>query len=284
MFYNYKDNVLSVSRLELDIKRTLESGQIFRYDALDNSSYVLYSKDSYVLLEQRDDESLIYPISKDDLAVWVHYFDLDISYDDIMQRLIEKDEQLRTAYVGNEGIRILNQDLFEIIISFIISQNNNIPRIRKIIDTLCRTYGTEFRNETLSYFGFPSREQLSKATLEDLKKAGLGYRAEYITESCKTLTDDFLSRLMDTNNKSSYDDLLSMYGVGPKVANCITLFGLHKLDSFPIDTWIKKVLHVMYGVDNNKDISEVVSSFGKYAGIAQQYLFYYARNNQELFR
>jgi N-glycosylase/DNA lyase len=186
------------------------------------------------------------------------------------------------------GIRILKQDLWECIISFIISANNNIPRIKKIIEKLSMTYGNEIEWNEKKYYTFPTVQQLSKATVEDLRKMGLGFRDIRVYNTTRMI----LNKEVNINNLSNMNDsesmreeLLKLDGVGPKVADCILLFGLKRFDVFPIDVWVRRVMNELYIHNedetkvNKKELTKLAEEkFLGMAGIAQQYLFYYRRN------
>lgn len=210
-----------------------------------------------------------------DKDFWFHYLDLETDYSNIKDTIISCDSRIAKAVSYGYGIRILNQNMFETLISFIISQNNNIPRIKKCIEALCKKYGKkigEYNGDI--YFSFPTPEELSIATEQELSDMKFGYRSKYIIES----VEQFIKR----GNPKSYEEVLSYTGVGPKVANCMMLFGVHKTDSFPIDTWVKHIMNDMYGFDekNIKGMQEFAKkNYGKYAGYAQQYLFYFYRDN-----
>ncbi|MBR0399773.1 MAG: hypothetical protein IJH95_03010 [Mogibacterium sp.] len=207
---------------------------------------------------------------------WRQYFDLDTDYSAIKQTLIANDPAIEPATGYGRGIRILNQDLFETIISFIISQNNNIPRIRKNIESLCTEYG-EYTGEAFGreWYAFPTPEALAAADVDDLMALKLGYRAPYIKATAKAF--------LEGKCPACREDVLAYHGVGPKVANCIMLFGLHDTAAFPIDTWVRHIMNDMYGFDE-KDMKGMqqfaADKFGELAGYAQQYLFYYYRDKK----
>lgn len=209
---------------------------------------------------------------------WYDYFDLGTDYGEIKKKLANSEPAIENAVAYGGGIRILNQDPFETIISFIISQNNNIPRIRKCIEALCVKYGEAIsgnNTDDVMGYAFPTPEALADADLMDLAALKLGYRNAYIKESARLY--------LNNGCPACREDLLAMHGVGPKVANCIMLFGLRDVAAFPIDTWIRHIMHDMYGFDE-KDIKGMqrfaAEKFGSYAGYAQQYLFYYYRDKR----
>lgn len=209
-------------------------------------------------------------------SFWADYFDLNTNYSIIKDSLINNEPQISDAVEYGSGIRILNQDKFETLISFIVSQNNNIPRIKKCIESICRKYGESlgdvFGEER---FAFPSVERMSTASVQELMDLKLGYRSKYIVAATE--------KYMNEGCPNNYEEVIAYPGVGPKVANCIMLFGLHSVEAFPIDTWVKQIMKDMYSFDENniKGMSEFAArKFGAYAGYAQQYLFYYYRDRK----
>ncbi|XVG96344.1 DNA-3-methyladenine glycosylase family protein [Eubacteriales bacterium KG127] len=220
---------------------------------------------------------------------WRNYLDLDRDYGEIKNTLIDEDDTISDAICFGSGIRILNQDLWEIIISFIISQNNHIPRIKGCIANLSKSFGrrlecydeislrneigvTERCIEQFIPYSLPTPEVLSQLTVDDLAPIRLGYRAKYLISAAK--------QVIDRGMPKCYEEIISLTGVGPKVANCISLFGLGERNSFPIDVWVKRVMNRVYGLpeDNVKVIAQFAEEkFGALGGYAQQYLFYYMR-------
>lgn len=220
---------------------------------------------------------------------WRDYLDLSNDYGNIKKTLIDEDDTISDAIEFGKGIRILNQDLWEIIVSFIISQNNHIPRIKGCIANLSKFFGSRldcydeilFRTElgvseecieNFTPYSLPTPEILSQLTVEDLAPIKLGYRAKYLISAAK--------QVMDRGMPKCYEEVLALTGVGPKVANCITLFGMGERNSFPIDVWVKRVMNHVYGLpeDNLKLIAQFAEEkFGSLGGYAQQYLFYYMR-------
>ena len=195
---------------------------------------------------------------------------------------------MKTSINYGEGIRLLNQDLWETIISFIISANNNIPRIKGIIDRISKTYGEKIVWEGKEYYTFPTPKQLSKATIEDLRKLGLGFRDVRVYETTKIINAkkvDLEKLHKEENTQHVREILLTLPGVGPKVADCILLFStLKRLEVFPIDVWVRRVINKLYIKNENeekvnkKEIEQLAKQkYGNLAGIAQQYLFYWKR-------
>ncbi|HHW95054.1 MAG TPA: 8-oxoguanine DNA glycosylase [Mogibacterium sp.] len=263
---------------DFDLAHIFECGQCFRWNpSEDGESYVGMSGDyaGKASFNQEKGE-LVLEVTGGDRKFWSNYFDLNTNYSLIKETLLYSEPKIEDAIEYGKGIRILNQDKFETLISFIISQNNNIPRIKKCIESICRNYGENlgevFGEER---FAFPDPERLSKATVEELMALKLGYRSKYIVASTK--------KYMEEGCPANYDEVLAYPGVGPKVANCIMLFGLHDVEAFPIDTWVKQIMKDMYGFEDKdvRGMSEFASKrFGEYAGYAQQYLFYYYRDRK----
>lgn len=216
---------------------------------------------------------------KDFQDYWFDYLDLGRDYGAIKRKLSRGDDVMKSAIKGGQGIRILNQDLWETIVSFIISQNNNIPRIKGCTERLAKLAGEplvvndrDIDLGDMAPYNLPTPEKLAAMTVEGLAPVRLGYRARYLIETAQAVVEKGLPESMD--------DLGALCGVGPKVANCIGLFGLHKYNSFPIDVWVKRVMHDLYGFDegDNKGMAAYAEEhFGELSGFAQQYLFYYIR-------
>lgn len=209
--------------------------------------------------------------------IWYDYFDLGRDYGAIKECLSENDEIMKKAVSYGYGIRILKQDLWETIVSFIISQNNNIPRIKGCIERLCENFGEPVEQGAYlldrKTYDIPSPEKLASLSEEDLAPVRLGYRARYLIETARTVCEKGLP--------GDFEDLSALCGVGPKVANCISLFGMQDHASFPIDVWVMKVMHDLYGLPekDKKAMAQFArEKFGDLGGFAQQYLFYYMRD------
>ena len=215
-----------------------------------------------------------------DEQFWRDYFDLGTDYGQIKEELVRSEPEIRKAADYGYGIRILRQDLFETLISFIVSQNNNIPRIRKCIEALCCRYGERIGEAFgREWYAFPAPEVLASAEVDDIAALRLGYRSGYIKAAAERFVSDCCSGCLP----GTRDEILSYRGVGPKVANCIMLFGLRDVGAFPVDTWVKHIMNDMYGFDENdmKGMERFARDrFGDLAGYAQQYLFYYYRDQK----
>ena len=267
-----------------------ECGQCFRWNLQENGNYIGVVKNSVIEVIEKDDEVIFRGVSKDNLKdIVIDYFNLDKDYGEIKNKLSKIDDYLKESIKFGNGIRILNQDIFETIISFIISANNNIPRIKKIIENLSKNYGKEIEYDGKTYYTFPTVESLSKATVADLRNLGLGFRDKRVyTTTRMILKNEFdiekIKNFKDT--EMIREELLKLDGVGPKVADCILLFAFNRYDVFPIDVWVRRVMNDLY--IKNPDESKVSKveikklaeeKYGELAGLAQQYLFYWKREN-----
>ncbi len=269
-----KDSLLIKGTEDFNVIQTLNCGQIFRY-VIDGDTAVVYSKDKKALLSWTNDTI---EITSKDLDYFYHFFDLSRDYS-VIKSTLKNDEFLAPAVEYGYGIRILNNDAFEMIVSFIISANNNIKRIKNSIEYLCKKFGEKIDD----YNAFPTLSALKKATISDYKDAGLGYRAEQMHDTIQRLTERDILYLQQADKDEKMKFLLSLKGVGEKVANCIMLFGLGVRDAFPVDTWINKVYNHLTGSENNdrkKITRELTARYKDLSGFAQQYFFYYFRENK----
>ena len=269
-------------------KHIFECGQCFRWDENIDKSYTGVIGKSVLNVKKQEKDIIINGISNEDLEKIVNrYFDLNRDYKEIKFKLSKIDRDLAQSIKYGEGIRILNQDLWETIISFIISANNNIPRIIGIIKRICEKYGEKIVWNGKEYFSFPTPEELSKASVEDLRKLGLGFRDIRVYETTQIINSNKidLNKLKNEKTDMVRETLLTLPGVGPKVADCILLFSeLKRLEVFPIDVWVRRVMNELYikmedeaKVNKNEVLKLAKEKYGDLAGIAQQYLFYWKR-------
>ena len=273
------------------LRDIFECGQCFRWNEQEDGSYVGIWKNNVVCVKQNGNNISFEGVCLDgDLETEIiDYFDLNRDYEKIKSTLSKIDDNLKTSINYGEGIRILNQNLWETIISFIISANNNIPRIKGIIERLSKAYGREIKFKEKSYYTFPSPEDLKDVTVEEYRKLGLGFRDIRLYETTKMILDgkiDLKKLRENPNTREVREQLLSLSGVGPKVADCILLFStLKRFEVFPIDVWVRRVMNDLYikEPDENKvskrEIEKLANEkFGDLAGMAQQYLFYWRRD------
>ncbi len=271
-------------------KHIFECGQCFRWNENENGSYIGVVGSNVINVEKVDNNILFSSFGADNLEkLAINYFDLNRDYKEIKRRLSSIDEYLANSVKYGSGIRILNQDLWETIISFIISANNNIPRIKGIIERMSKKYGNKIEWKGKEYYTFPTVESLSKATVEDLRNLGLGFRDVRIYETTRNILNkevDLEELHKEKDTKKVRDTLLTLSGVGPKVADCILLFStLKRFDVFPIDVWVRRVMNDLYIKNedetkvNKKEIEKLAKEkYGNLEGLAQQYLFYWKRD------
>ena len=267
---------MEFQNIDFDLIHTFECGQCFRWNKSDDNSYIGVVGNSVIKITQNNK---IFHVESDNTEIINSYFDLDKNYSAIKSKLSKLDNVLPKAIPAGYGIRLLKQDPWESLISFIISANNNIPRIKKIIESLCKNFGNKIKYGDELYYTFPDEKIISKLTIEQLDVIKSGFRAKYILDAAYKVANGIVD-LNSVYNKTTEDAreyLKQIKGVGNKVADCILLFAYQKYDVFPKDVWIKKVLHQLYGVDENQFDAFVTEHFGKLAGFAQQYLFYYMR-------
>ena len=272
-----------------ELKDIFECGQCFRFNKQEDESYTGVVGNNVINVKKIDNEIHIKSVGQDNLEeLVVNYFDLNRDYEQIKDKLSKIDENMQKSISYGKGIRILNQDLWETIISFIISANNNIPRIKGIIDRMSERYGNKIIFEGKEYYTFPTIDELSKASVEDLRALGLGFRDVRVYETTKMIKNKEVD-LEQLKNEKDFskvrNTLLTLPGVGPKVADCILLFStLKRWEAFPIDVWVRRVMNELYikNPDETKVKKEEIEKiayekFGNLAGIAQQYLFYWKR-------
>ena len=258
--------------MDFDIKKILECGQIFRFYINDLGEYVVNSQDKIARIKQGN-PTLIFT---KDVDYFYNFFDLNTNYDELVKKINQP--IIKKAIEYGRGIRILKQPLIEVIYSFVISANNNIKRIQKIIERLCQSYGKKIDG----FYAFPTLSQLKNISQSQYNNIGAGYRGDYLYKLSQQLSENFLDKLNELDTTSARKELIKLSGVGPKVADCILLFGMNRFDVFPVDTWIEKVYKNMFNEDlkNRDKISKfLVNYFGDLYGLCQQYLFYYKREN-----
>lgn len=286
MEYKVDGNNIIINRLcDFDIEHILECGQCFRFYKKTDKDYVVVAYDKILRITQDEDEIVFHNTIREDFdSIWTKYFDLERDYTSIKRVLSDKDEHLHRAVSEKGGIRILQQDTWETLISFIISQNKSISHIKKLIEDISKRYGTYIGEEDgIEFYSFPTIEQLSEATEQDLRDLKVGFRAPYIADACRKVVNNeiALDKLAHMDIMDAKNELMKIKGVGPKVADCVLLFGAKRYEVFPTDVWVKRIMeHYYFGSDTKiKVIHEfAVEHYGTLAGFAQQFLFYYARD------
>lgn len=281
------DKVILDGVKNFNIKQILECGQCFRWEKVGELNYIGVAHGRVIEVIQEDDKVTILNTNEEDFNnIWLDYFDLKRDYSEIKAGLAH-DEILGKSVEYGYGIRLLNQEHFELLISFIISARNSIPSIMKTIKKISEKWGTPIEYKGNTYYTFPTPEQLKDATEEEIKETGASFRSKYIVDTIAKVNEnsyDFdLERISKLNTDECHVALQNFKGVGSKVADCIMLFSMRKYSAFPVDVWVKRAMIFFYGAEDaslNKIRIFARDKFGELAGFAQQYLFYYARENK----
>lgn len=277
MNYEVHDNAVVVHDVTaLSLPETLDCGQAFRWVENEDNSFTGVAFGKVLRVELLCNDLWLHGSSEEDfLSVWQDYFDLNLDYEQIREDIKTIHPVLSEATEYAPGIRILQQEPWEALCTFIISQNNNIKRIKGIVERLCETFGDRIAD---GYYSFPSAERLARLTPEDLQPLRAGFRNKYIIDAAKKVADGEVN--LENCKTLEYDtaraELCRIKGVGNKVADCTLLFGMHRVEAFPIDVWMKRAMEKLF-----PDMT--ANDFGEYAGIAQQYIFHYSRMNPDLF-
>lgn len=285
MNYEFKENKVIINNPEdFSLAHTFDCGQCFRFNLNENGNYTGIAFNKVVEISEENGNIIIENLTEDEFYKnWIDFLDLSRNYKEIKDSLIH-DEVIKKAIEFGKGIRILKQDFFECVISFIISQQNNIPKIKKAVEGFARLFGDEIEFKGSKYYSFPDVTKVKDITKEDLKELKIGYRDEYIIDAIKKVSSGEISyeELIKLPYKEAKEKLLTVKGIGNKVADCILLFSLLKFEAFPVDTWIKKAMTELYNLKEKeiKDYSKI--NFGDYSGFAQQYIFYYIRSSKYL--
>ncbi|GHU38306.1 8-oxoguanine DNA glycosylase [Clostridia bacterium] len=256
-----------------DLGEIFDCGQCFRFSG--NGVYEGVAFGRFIRVYAEGSDIVLEGASEEDFnLVWRDFFDLDRNYSAAIE-ILSRDPHIAAASAAAAGIRILRQDLFECLISFIISQNNNIPRIKKIVATLCENFGEPIDTAYGTYYSFPDAQSIFSAGIDELSVIRAGFRSKYIIDACgKILSGEVdLEALRSLSTDDLIESLKKIKGVGVKIASCVALFAYGRFDAFPEDIWIKRVLKKYYpaGFDAR-------NAFGEYAGLAQQYMYHYERN------
>lgn len=281
------DKVILEGVRNFNIKQILECGQCFRWEKVGELNYIGVAHGRVIEVIQENDKVTILNTNEEDFNnIWLDYFDLKRDYSEI-KRGLEHDDILGKSVEYGYGIRLLNQEHFELLISFIISARNSIPSIMKTIKKISQKWGTPIEYKGNTYYTFPTPEQLKDATEEEIKETGASFRSKYIVDTITKVNEssyDFdLERISKLNADECHTALQNFKGVGSKVADCIMLFSMRKYSAFPVDVWVKRAMIFFYGAEDaslNKIRIFARDKFGELAGFAQQYLFYYARENK----
>ena len=260
-------------------EHTFLCGQCFRWEKESDGSFIGIANGQVVRIKSDGDDTFIEGITKEDYeSFWEKYLDIKRDYSAI-KKAININETMDKSIKFGYGIRILRQEFFETLVSFIISQRSSIPKIKSCVNKLCELYGNEIEFEGRKYYAFPTPEKLASVSEDDLRAIGVGYRAPYILKAANAVLKGEIvdSELEHSDTSTAREKLLSLYGVGDKVCDCVLLFSLGKYDLFPSDVWIKRVMAEEFNSLDAKKSGE--DEFGLYSGFAQQYLFYWRKYN-----
>lgn len=263
----------------INLNDVITCGQIFRY-FVTNDKYTLILSDRVV--ELYEDNKYIYATSNNETNlenILINFLDLNRDYEKINQYLINNDNSLKTIIESCKGFKIINSPSFEMIISYMISANNNVRNITRAVNNLSEKYGKEIIFNDKKYYLFPSLDDMKKLNLEDYINLKLGFRSKYIYDFVKNINEEDINKINELDTISAIKYLTSFNGIGLKIASCILLFGYKRLDVFPIDTWVKKYMMDNYGfADINKIKEYATNKYGEYSGLAIQYMFHSKRN------
>ncbi len=260
---------------DFDIAKIADSGQCFRMNPLPSGGYSVIAFGRYLEVRDLGSGRHSFSCTEEEFdTIWADYFDLDSDYSEIASMIPPDDRFLKAALAYGHGMRLLRQDPWETMVSFILSQRKNIPAIKASVEALCTRYGEEAACNQITYRSFPTAERLTGIGCEDLRTCSLGYRDKYVAEAARQFEAGQIR--FDELEKAGFDaaksSLKGMYGIGDKVADCILLFGLGYKNAFPEDTWIKKILEKEYAGHFPKE------RYDGHLGMVQQYMFYYARS------
>jgi N-glycosylase/DNA lyase len=282
----YGDNKVILKHIKnFDIKQVVECGQCFRWEKVSDTNYIGVALNKVIEVLQEESTVTILNSSKEDFEkIWLDYFDLNRDYSKIKKRLSE-DSLLNKSIEYGYGVRVLNQDKFEMLISFIISARNNIPSIMKTIKKLSEGWGEKLEYKGKTYYTFPTPEALKDVTVDQIWGTGASFRSKYIVDTINKINNNELNleQIAELNDDDCHTALQEFKGVGAKVADCIMLFSMKKTSAFPVDVWVKRAMIHFYGASDESLIKIrrfARERFKDISGFAQQYLFYYARENK----
>lgn len=279
-------NLILTKVKDFNIEQILECGQCFHFVKLKDMEYVTVAYDKALHIKQESDTVILYDTDMNDYnSVWKKYFDMDTDYGKIKKYLKDNCKELTDAIREKSGIRILRQDFTETLLSFIISQNKQIPHIKQIVAGISKEYGRLAGVvEGQEFYSFPKLEELLRITEDDFRSLKTGFRAPYLCDAILHLNEwGEMESFADLSYEEAKNKLMTIKGVGDKVANCVLLFGLGYTSAFPVDVWIKRIMESIYfKEDTSKDkiMDYAKERFGEYGGYAQQYLFYFARDGK----
>ena len=266
------------------LEDTITCGQIFRFFKMEDGSFDVILRDRVINVYQKDSYLYVSSNYNDDLKnIVINYFDLDNDYDKMNNYLLSHDKKLKDALSFSSGLMMIKQNAFETIMEYIISANNSVSSIANALNNIAKKYGEKVIFNNKEYYLFPHYQDLKNVTENDLRNCKVGFRDKYLKAMIDKLNNNELdlNSFYDLSTKDALDKLMENIGIGPKVASCILLFAYQKYDVFPVDTWVKKIMKNNYNIEGEKNIRDFAArKYGKYSGIAIQYLFNYSRNKK----
>ncbi|OPJ63500.1 DNA-3-methyladenine glycosylase family protein [Clostridium chromiireducens] len=299
---SYDDYIMIEEVKNFKLRHIFECGQIFRFWEIEENNFIVIAFGKLIEVKEEGNNVIIYNTTWEDFNnIWLRYFDLGRDYS-IIKEDLSKDTLLKQSIEFGYGVRVLNQDPFEMLLSFIISARNNIPSIKKTVNKISTKWGKEINYKGTIYYAFPSIDEIKDASLEDIQETGASFRSKYIVDTIKNVYNASINEvdnpgineecpygkydlnyIRNLSDDECHDALQEFKGVGSKVADCIMLFSMEKTSAFPVDVWVKRAMIHFYGAEDsslNKIRIFARNKFGKLSGFAQQYLFYYARENK----
>ena len=274
-----------IKNININLKDTITCGQIFRFTIEDDNSYTVILSDRVVNLKKDNNDLIISSNNYDNIEKVVRkYLDLDRDYDLLNNNLLSIDPSLKEIIDECIGLKMIKQPSFECIISYIISQNNRVPQIAKALDNISNKYGEKILFNNKEYYLFPSIDKLKDVSIDDFRELKCGFRDKYLYEFIQKVIDKKidLEYINQLNSDDALKYLMSVKGIGEKVASCILLFSYSRFDVFPIDTWVKKYMKDKYNITNINDIRTFTKDkYKDTCGLMIQYMFHYKRNKEE---
>lgn len=277
--------MIKIDKRDINLYDTLLSGQVFRVILESDGSFTVILSDRVINIKEEENYLIVDSNNFNDLESIVNsYLDLERDYNRINNYLVSKDSKLKNDISKCYGFKVLKQDKFEMFITYIISQNNNVKRITNIVNKLSNMYGDKVIFRSSEYYLFPKFNQIKDISIEELRRLGLGFRDKYVFDGLSVLksNDNYLNRLEEMDTETAIKSLSSIKGIGLKVASCILLFSYSRFDTFPIDTWVKKYVSKNYNIKSDvKSISRYMSNkYGEYSGLVIQYFYHISRNKK----
>ena len=272
--------MITIKNININLDDTITCGQIFRYEKEIDNSYTVILSDRVVNIKKINNDLIIISNNETDLEDIINnYLDLKTDYKKINKDILKEDNSLKEIIDSCNGLKIINQPRFECMISYIISQNNRVPQIKKTLDNISKKYGKKVIFNNKEYYLFPDINDLKNTTIEDYRNLKCGFRDKYIYEFVKNINQEYIDKIDEMNSEEALKYLMKNKGIGEKVASCILLFAYSRYDVFPIDTWVKKYMKDKYNLTSVKDIQTF--TYNKYkdnCGLVIQYMFHYKRN------